>query len=449
MAVTNVDLGNVRGPQGEPGATGPQGPQGERGEVGPQGPQGVKGDTGPTGPAGPNQVTADTTTDITGLLKGAGGKVVQAVAGTDYAAASAGIKSIGSGADLNDIVMPGIYSTSGVNVLNAPPELSLASRQTLIEVVYWSGMTYQRIWTDPGNKCYYRTRSGGTWGSWYSSVSASTSIASGSLLKMNNGNISAATAGTDYATADMGIQMLTGTVDFNSITAPGIYKIRATTFTNGPDTTTFPVSGSHTLTVEIGSGAPLRQRITNGVWTAVRSGGAGAFTPWQTYMSVPSTITDGSMLKKNSDAVVAATAGTDYIKPEYGTWIPKISSYSGTTPTVSYSSRYGDYARYGRLVFIRCGIKASISNAGTGYALITGLPFATYPVVTNRGNYAVTVGECWGICSGASSTVGTTSTVYVDLNGIALSSADGMELRQWKTTSGGGITLSGFYYTTA
>ena len=84
MAITTVDLGNVRGPQGEPGAQGLTGPQGPKGEPGAQGPQGVKGDTGPAGTPGPNQVTTDTTTDITGLLKGAGGKVTQAVAGTDY-----------------------------------------------------------------------------------------------------------------------------------------------------------------------------------------------------------------------------------------------------------------------------------------------------------------------------------------------------------------------------
>ena len=38
-----VDLGNVIGPQGETGATGPQGPQGETGATGPQGPQGDAG----------------------------------------------------------------------------------------------------------------------------------------------------------------------------------------------------------------------------------------------------------------------------------------------------------------------------------------------------------------------------------------------------------------------
>ena len=51
-------IGNLTGPQGEPGPQGPQGiqgepgPQGEKGDTGPQGPQGPKGETGPQGPKG-------------------------------------------------------------------------------------------------------------------------------------------------------------------------------------------------------------------------------------------------------------------------------------------------------------------------------------------------------------------------------------------------------------
>ena len=79
-----------RGPKGEPGDTGPQGPQGQTGPQGEQGPQGEpgptgpQGKTGPQGPTGPNAVSTTTTSDITGLLKGSGGKVAQAVANTDY-----------------------------------------------------------------------------------------------------------------------------------------------------------------------------------------------------------------------------------------------------------------------------------------------------------------------------------------------------------------------------
>ena len=48
------------------------------------GPKGDKGDTGAQGPAGPNEVSTSTDSNITGLLKGASGKVAQAVAGEDY-----------------------------------------------------------------------------------------------------------------------------------------------------------------------------------------------------------------------------------------------------------------------------------------------------------------------------------------------------------------------------
>ena len=57
-----INLGNIRGPQGVPGpqgvkgdtgAQGPQGDNGPRGQTGPQGPKGEKGDTGAQGPQGP------------------------------------------------------------------------------------------------------------------------------------------------------------------------------------------------------------------------------------------------------------------------------------------------------------------------------------------------------------------------------------------------------------
>ena len=56
--------------------------------VGPQGPAGADGAAGEQGAAGPNEVSASTDSAITGLLKGANGKVAQAVAGEDYAEVS-------------------------------------------------------------------------------------------------------------------------------------------------------------------------------------------------------------------------------------------------------------------------------------------------------------------------------------------------------------------------
>lgn len=53
-------LSNLKGPQGERGATGPKGDKGDKGETGPMGPRGYKGDTGNTGPRGEKGLTGDT-----------------------------------------------------------------------------------------------------------------------------------------------------------------------------------------------------------------------------------------------------------------------------------------------------------------------------------------------------------------------------------------------------
>ncbi len=66
------DAGELTGPQGQPGADGAAGP------------------AGADGAAGPNEVTSSTATSFTGILKGNGSTVAQAVAGTDYLAPAAG-----------------------------------------------------------------------------------------------------------------------------------------------------------------------------------------------------------------------------------------------------------------------------------------------------------------------------------------------------------------------
>ena len=93
--LTNPASANIKGPKGDKGERGEQGPQGEPGAAGATGAQGPQGETGPqgpqgeTGPTGPNTVSTTTTSNITGLLKGSGGKVAAAVPGTDYQAPAA------------------------------------------------------------------------------------------------------------------------------------------------------------------------------------------------------------------------------------------------------------------------------------------------------------------------------------------------------------------------
>lgn len=130
-SLANPDPVSIKGPQGEQGIQGPEGPQGQAGPAGPagangadgaQGPAGttftpavsadgvlswtndgelenpdpvnIKGPQGPQGaqgPAGPNEVTTSTATTITGILKGTGAAIAQAVSGTDYAPPSQSI----------------------------------------------------------------------------------------------------------------------------------------------------------------------------------------------------------------------------------------------------------------------------------------------------------------------------------------------------------------------
>lgn len=91
------DLGNVMGPQGPTGATGPQGPQGPQGETGPQGPQGPKGDTGEQGPAGAGP---------SNLINGTGTLSVM----TNSKYNSAGEKSVAFGGDGGGSHADGKYS---------------------------------------------------------------------------------------------------------------------------------------------------------------------------------------------------------------------------------------------------------------------------------------------------------------------------------------------------
>jgi len=72
--LTNPGSVNIKGPQGE---------KGEKGDTGDSGP------AGPQGQAGPNEVSTATTSSISGLLKGSGGKLSAAAAGTDYLAPGA------------------------------------------------------------------------------------------------------------------------------------------------------------------------------------------------------------------------------------------------------------------------------------------------------------------------------------------------------------------------
>ena len=103
---------------------GEKGEQGDKGDIGPQGP------TGPQGDPGPNAVTTETSTPLTGLLKGNGANVETAVPGTDYLAESDFFICTVTGSD-------GSYTCD--RTLN---EIKTASAAGRIPVVRYNSGTY-------------------------------------------------------------------------------------------------------------------------------------------------------------------------------------------------------------------------------------------------------------------------------------------------------------------
>lgn len=123
---------------------------------------------GPQGEAGPNQVTTATSTDITGLLKGAGGVVAQAVAGTDYAApADLKAKTV-SGGDLNSLTEPGLYILNEGSYTNIPAGISSNAVRYLYVVKTQTNVDQiEQILYCSSDAVFTRTATFGSFGEWY------------------------------------------------------------------------------------------------------------------------------------------------------------------------------------------------------------------------------------------------------------------------------------------
>ena len=94
---------SIKGPQGDTGAKGDPGIQGEQ------------------GPAGPNEISIDTASSITGMLKGTNGNVAQAAPGTDYAVPPASATSLpASGTALTDNTIYAVATAVGTYAFTPP-----------------------------------------------------------------------------------------------------------------------------------------------------------------------------------------------------------------------------------------------------------------------------------------------------------------------------------------
>lgn len=123
---------------------------------------------------------------------------------------------------------------------------------------------------------------------------------------------------------------------------------------------------------------------------------------------------------------------------ESGNWTPSINAKS-----VSYSNRVGYYERIGNIIYIFCYMLLSITNAGSDYAKVSGLPFAAnsslkigFNLIDSGGLGMIPdsgsttharIVNCWG---------GTNVNIYT---------ADGSTAQKWSTGSGKYLVFSGWY----
>ena len=119
------DCGQIQGPAGKDGATGPQGPKGDTGATGSQGPQGIqgpKGDTGATGatgPAGKDGTQVDLTeyaktTDMTTAISAATANMVDSSKPTNFTdGLQSGGVNVATAADLKSLEDASWLMTTG------------------------------------------------------------------------------------------------------------------------------------------------------------------------------------------------------------------------------------------------------------------------------------------------------------------------------------------------
>lgn len=116
-----------------------------------------------------------------------------------------------------------------------------------------------------------------------------------------------------------------------------------------------------------------------------------------------------------------------------GSWTPTIASRNGTNPTYSVYYKYARYYRINNLVYITFHMKVNISNQGTDYACVKGLPFTAS---NNMNSQSLALHECYGGIDQRPATANICDSSSI----IYLQNSSGECALQWRT----GDTWVGF-----
>jgi len=164
-----------------------------------------------------------------------------------------------------------------------------------------------------------------------------------------------------------------------------------------------------------------------------------------------SSLTSGDILLGNgtnsitSTSILAQSKGGTGTSSFYerGSWTPSVASTGSTAPSLSYGYRHGVYYRIGDLVYIACHINMTITNAGSDYACIKGLP---YTCRSGTDKYGLSlVEEYHAVVDGASDPRG---YVVQNTTQIHLRGHSGAVAINWKVDSGQYIGYAGCYIKT-
>jgi len=85
----------------------------------------------------------------------------------------------------------------------------------------------------------------------------------------------------------------------------------------------------------------------------------------------------------NSAGSRSGVIGTTELDYETGTWTPVCGRQTDPQPSCTYDTRTATYTRIGNMVSVFCAIQiSSVTDGGSGYTKLTGLPFdpsSAYP----------------------------------------------------------------------
>ena len=190
--------------------------------------------------------------------------------------------------------------------------------------------------------------------------------------------------------------------------------------------------GNHVPTVQTASNKIFLRN--DNTWQTITPSNIGAAASSHNHSA--SNITSGTLpISRGGTGATSASAALSNlgVTISSGSWTPTLASRNGTNPTYSVYYKYARYYRINNLVYITFHMKVNISNQGTDYACVKGLPFTAS---NNMNSQSLALHECYGGIDQRPATANICDSSSI----IYLQNSSGECALQWRT----GDTWVGF-----